>query len=369
MAHVGARGHGTNHGAGVPLTVLSVAYPLARASSNTAGGAEQILLALDRALVERGHKSLVLAAQGSQCQGLLVPVPLVSRNFDQHAKMEARARFAKTLRRTLDRHAIDVVHMHGIDFHGYLPQWSGPIIVTLHLPLAWYAPEAFTDRRPNIRYVCVSRSQARTAPSHLEISEIIPNGVDLSCYRPRGRHGNYVLIMGRICPEKGTHLGIEAAQRQGETVFVAGTVFNYPEHWQYFEEKVRPKLSERVRFLGAVGGNRKADLIAGAKCLLLPSLAPETSSLVAMEALASGTPVIAWRSGALNDIIAHGRTGFLVSSKEEMTGALSRVEEIRRSECRREAERRFSSEQMLSRYFELYAEVTKRVPGRELQAA
>ena len=353
----------------MPLTVLNVAYPLAKASSNTAGGAEQVLLALDRALVERGHKSLVLAAQGSRCQGLLVPVPLVSRNFDERAKAEARTRFAETLRRTLDRHAIDVVHMHGIDFHGYLPRWSGPIVVTLHLPPSWYDPEAFTHRGANISYVCVSRSQAEVAPSHLRISEIIPNGVDLSCYRPRGRRGDYVLIMGRICPEKGTHIGIEAAQRQGETVLVAGTVFDYPEHREYFEEKVRPRLNDRVRFLGAVGGSRKADLIAGAKCLLLPSLAPETSSLVSMEALASGTPVIAWRRGALNEIIADGRTGWLVSSKEEMGSVLARVEKISRAECRREAERRFSSERMLSRYLELYAEVIKNVHGRELQAA
>lgn len=354
-------------GACMPLTVLNVAYPLARVTDATAGGAEQVLLALDRMLVEQGHRSFVVAAAGSRCNGLIIPVAIPEGVLDERARREAQSRFRLAVRNTLCRYAVDVVHMHGIDFDEYCPDWEGPIVVTLHLPLDWYPQSAFTKR--NRHFVCVSRSQAETAPLELRVSQIIPNGIDLDRFRPSVRHGDYVLVLGRICPEKGTHLAIEAASRSGNTVLVAGTVFEYPEHRAYFEQMVRPTLGDSVHFLDSVGGKRKIALLAGAKCLLIPSLVRETSSLAAIEAMACGTPVIAWRSGALHEIVAHGRTGFLVSSVEEMVSALRRVSEIARSECRREAERRFSDMPMLSAYLRLYAEIGERSSIPELQAA
>jgi glycosyltransferase involved in cell wall biosynthesis len=356
-----------NEGACVPLTVLSVAYPLARVSVATAGGAEQVLLQLDRMLVEQGHRSLVVAATGSRCSGLIVPVAIPEDVLDERAKREAQRRFRHAIRDTLRRYEVDVVHMHGIDFDEYCPDWDGPIVVTLHLPLDWYPQSAFTKR--NRHFVCVSRSQAHTAPGELQVSKIIPNGVDLDGFCPAARQGNYVLVLGRVCPEKGTHLAIESARETGDTLLIAGTVFDYPEHRAYFEQMVRPTLGDRVHFLGAVGGKRKIALLAGAKCLLIPSLARETSSLAAMEAMACGTPVIAWKSGALKEIVANERTGFLVSSAEEMAAALRKVSKIDRHECRREAERRFSNRSMLAAYLRLYAEVGERSSIPELQAA
>ena len=101
----------------------------------------------------------------------------------------------------------------------------------------------------------------------------------------------------------------------------------------------------------------QAHLLAGARCLLVPSLVPETSSLVAMEAIASGTPVIAWCSGALPEIVSDGRTGFLVNSVEQMADAISRVESIDPSACRGEAKQRFSSERMIADYLSLYRSI------------
>lgn len=351
----------------MPLTVLSVAYPLAPVSGATAGGAEQVLLQLDRMLVEQGHRSLVVAAAGSRCNGLLIPVAIPEGILDERAKREAQRRCRLAIRDTLRRYEVDVVHMHGIDFDQYCPDWQGPVVVTLHLPLDWYPQSALTKR--NCHFVCVSRSQAETAPPELQVSRIIPNGAALDSFRPSVRHGNYVLVLGRICPEKGTHLAIEAARRSGNTVLVAGTVFEYPVHRAYFEQMVRPTLGDSAHFLGGVGGKRKIALLAGSKCLLIPSLARETSSLTAMEAMACGTPVIAWKSGALKEIVADRRTGFLVSSVEEMAAALGNVSKIDRRECRREAERRFSNRSMLASYLSLYAQVKERTSSSELQAA
>jgi len=351
------------------LTVLNVAYPLAAVSEATAGGAEQILLTLDRGLVQQGHRSLVLAAAGSRCHGLLLPVEIPSGNLDQQAKLEARRQFRLVLTHALDRHSVDVIHMHGIDFHEYLPDCDLPIVVSLHLPLNWYERRALTNVSQNVSLVCVSRSQARTAPPGVEITRVVSNGVDLERFHLARRKGDYVLYTGRICPEKGLHLAIDAARLAGTKLLIAGTVFAYPEHREYFETMIRPRLRRNAVFIGAVGGRRKAQLLAGSRCLLIPSQACETSSLIAMEAMASGTPVVAWRSGALPEIISDGRTGFLVSSTEEMASAIQRVSYLGNEHCRHEAERRFSSEKMVASYLDLYKNLFKRGAVPELQAA
>jgi glycosyltransferase involved in cell wall biosynthesis len=351
------------------LTVLSVSYPLAKVSRGTAGGAEQVLSTIDRALVRDGHRSLVLAPEGSRCRGLLIPAQIPSGVLDDGAKREARKVFRLSLDRTLARSSVDVVHMHGLDFSEYLPDGDVPVVVSLHLPLEWYAPHALQPGRENTTLVCVSNFQACTAPAHAQIDCVISNGVDLDEFRPARRAGNYAVAMGRICSEKGFHLSMDAAERAGAKLILAGTVFEYAEHREYFDSMIAPRLNDRVQFIGPVGGERKRDLLAGAKCLLIPSQVNETSSLAAMEAMAAGTPVIAWRTGALPEIVEDGRTGFLVSSVEEMSDAIDRVESIDRQECRREAEERFDSSKMTSEYLALYQRFACGSLTPELQAA
>jgi glycosyltransferase involved in cell wall biosynthesis len=260
--------------------------------------------------------------------------------------------------------------MHGLDFDHYLPEQPDvPVVVSLHLPLSWYQEEALRPSRPNTHLVCVSKTQCASAAPDVHISAVVPNGVEVADFRSRRRKGSYALILGRICPEKAPHLAIDAAERAHTDVFIAGTVFDYPEHRQYFDTMMRPRLGRNVRFLGAVGGGAKAQLLAGAKCLLIPSQAPETSSLVAMEAIAAGTPVIAWRSGALPEIVADGRTGFIVSSVEEMAYAIRRAAMIPPEACRREAQRRFDSEPMISDYLGLYRRMARAANAQELEAA
>ena len=162
---------------------------------------------------------------------------------------------------------------------------------------------------------------------------------------------------------------LDAAERAGVKLILAGNVFAYPEHQSYFDSMIRPRLGRNACFIGAVGGERKAHLLAGARCLLAPSRVPETSSLVAMEAIASGTPVIAWCSGALPEIVSHGRTGFLVNSVEQMADAISRVESIDPSACWGEAEQRFSSKRMTAEYLNLYRSILACTKMPELEAA
>src|SRR5947207_6569445 len=190
--------------------------------------------------------------------------------------------------------------MHGIDFCEYLSDTDVAVFVSMHLPLSWYSSVALVDKPEKVMLVSVSQFQARTAPREIEIDHTVPNGVELEDFSAPRHAGNYLLAMGRICPEKGFHLAIEAAERVDEDLILAGSVFEYPEHRAYFESMIVPKVkgNSRLHFLNSVGGRRKRPLLGGATCLLMPSRVWETRSLLAMAAVAPGTPVIGWDRGA-----------------------------------------------------------------------
>jgi glycosyltransferase involved in cell wall biosynthesis len=341
------------------LTVLNVSYPLAPVSPATAGGAEQVLLTIDRALVNAGHRSIVIAPAGSKCCGFLIPTAPVGRFLNEEAKQRSRREHAEAIERTLHSFPVDVVHLHGIDFLDYLPRSGVPVIVTLHLPPHWYPKAAFRLERPETSLVCVSASQRKACPLGARIEATVHNGVGTEV-QVATKKGDYILSLGRICPEKGFHLALDAADRCGMPLFLAGQVFDYPEHRTYFEEFIRPRLHPPHKFLGPIGGKRKRELMRGARCVLISSTAQETSSLVAMEAMASGTPVIAFRKGALPEIIQHGRTGFLVDSVEEMAEAVLNNDSLDPNVCIQTVQTRFSAERMTSGYLGLYRRIVER---------
>jgi glycosyltransferase involved in cell wall biosynthesis len=160
--------------------------------------------------------------------------------------------------------------------------------------------------------------------------------------------------MGRVCPEKGFHLAIDATQIAGVPLLIAGQVYPYQAHQQYFAEQIRPRIGPSVRFLGGIDFVRKRRLLSAARCLLVPSLVAETSSLVAIEALACGTPVIAFPAGALADIVEPGMTGFLVNDAREMAEAIHRADALDRGRCREIAWRKYSLDRMVDAYFAAY---------------
>lgn len=338
----------------MPLTVLNVGYPFASVSPRTAGGAEQILSLLDGALVDEGHRSIVIAPEGSECRGLLLPTAKVDKQLDENKHAEACDRHLSMIEQALSDFAIDVVHMHGIDFHRYLPRTRVPIIITLHLPPSWYPPEIFTPRRENVHLVCVSRSQHRSCPPHAEIEAVIENGVPLNQFQLTMKKERYAVAMGRICPEKGFHVALDAAQKAHIPLHLAGEVFGYAAHQRYFKEEVKPRLNPPHRFLGPVGRDEKCSLLAHARCLVVTSLVDETSCLVAMEAMACGTPVVALRRGALSEVVVHGRTGFLVDTPAELPDAIMAANQLDPRICRQHAERYFSGAQTATRYLRLY---------------
>lgn len=348
----------------MPLTVLSVAFACAPVGPRAVGGAEQILTELDSALAAAGHTSLVLACEGSQAMGKLFPVPLLRRGlYDTDSRLWSKGQRQAILDRILATRHVNVVHMHGLDFYEYRLPHDMPVLVTLHLPISWYPPQIWANVPSNFQFQCVSETQRRSCPPELRGVPVVHNGVSLPASTQT--KGDFAIALGRICPEKNQHAALEAGFLSSTRVMLGGQVFPYQDHRAYFYEKVVPLLRQRgagVRheFLGPLRSPRKQQLLSRARCLLHPTLAPETSSLVAMEALAAGTPVIAYPSGALPEIVDDGVTGFLVDSVEAMAEAIHYAHQIRPEDCRAAARQRFSRECMIQDYFQLYSDLTGR---------
>lgn len=339
------------------LTVLNVAYPLAPVSADAVGGAEQIIHLIDRGLVEAGHHSIVMACEGSRTAGELVSTPAPSGSFDARVHADATIRYRRVLETLLSRRTIDLVHVHGHDFDMYLPPDGVPLLATLHLPPELLIAHLTEVRRASTWVHGVSRSQHARLPRVPFLLPPIENGVEIDAPPRSSRRAGFALVLGRICPEKGIHLALDAARRAHTRVLVAGMPFAYSSHQLYFEKEVVPRLGRDSRFVGPVAKSRKRQLLSAARCLLVASTAEETSSLVAMEALACDTPVVAFRRGALPDIVQDGVTGFIVSSVDEMAAAIQRVDQIPANTCRDAARERFSARRMVERYLERYAQI------------
>ena len=342
---------------GGSLTVVSVAYPFATVTADPVGGAEQVLAHIDRALVAAGHRSIVIAPEGSRVAGELDAVPAATEAIDDDVRERIHRAVRAHLRDAIAYERPHVVHVHGIDFAAYLPPPGPPVLATLHLPLDWYPAEALAPTRPGTWLHPVSAHQARIAPAGATLGPPIENGVDLEVV-PAMKRG-FALALGRVCAEKGIDDAIDAARRASTPLLIAGTIFPYAEHRRYFAECVSPRLDGSRRWIGSVEGRRKMRLLAQARCVLVASKARETSSLVAMEAIAAGTPVVAYRAGALPEIVEHGRTGFIVDDVGAMAAAIAEVDRIDSDECRRRARERFPVERMTRAYLDRYRELAR----------
>jgi glycosyltransferase involved in cell wall biosynthesis len=341
------------------LDVLSVAYPFAPVHPDAVGGAEQVLSALDAALVASGHRSTVLAAAESSVTGRLVAVNVGRGELTEDRIARARAHFSGALQGLLARHDFDLVHFHGCDCGEYLSgaplPSAAPQLVTLHVPSDWYVP-SLPRGGLGLSLVCVSAWQREQL--QLPVRATIENGVDIERWRPSAEPaGDYVLCLGRISPEKGFDRALRAAHAAGAPLLLAGQVYPYPEHERHFAEQIVPLLDEQRRFVGPVAGAVKRRLLSRARCLVVTSRVRETSSLVTMEALACGTPVVVASPGAPASLIEQGATGLVAQDEAGLALAFEQVLSLDRGLCRSSAERRFDLRRMTRSYLELYQEL------------
>ena len=203
-----------------------------------------MLSALDHALADSGHRSVVVGCDGSRVAGTLIPAPRTcSALIDEDRRVTIHAKMRDTIADAIYRLPIDVlVHMHGFDFYVYPPPPGPPTLITLHLPPEWYPTAIFQIARPKTWLNCVSRSQdiaLRRIANGITVRAPIRNGVPIEkLSASRHARRRFALTLGRICPEKGQHLAVDAARTAGVPLLIAGQVFPYAAHQAYFETKI-----------------------------------------------------------------------------------------------------------------------------------
>ncbi|HVX32905.1 MAG TPA: glycosyltransferase family 4 protein [Solirubrobacterales bacterium] len=323
------------------------------------GGIEAVVDLLCKALLRRGHEVVLFAAPGSRSDATLL-TPLEEAVPDQIGKdvyaadHVARA-FELIEAGAPDGRPFDVVHDHcGSTAVAMADRLAVPVVHTLHGPLDEADSGPFYARHGHkVLAVAISAAQAKRAPDSLRIAAVVPNPIDVAAWPFVTEKDDYLLWVGRMTPGKGPHRAIDVARRAGAPLVLAGPV--QPGQEEYFREQVEPRLaSVGIDYIGEVGGRRKADLFAHARALLMPIRWPEPFGMVMVEALATGTPVLAFPEGAAPEIVADGVTGFLAADEAEMATAVARHGEIDPRRCRDEVERRYHPARVAAAYERIY---------------
>ncbi len=317
------------------------------------GGTERVVSWLTEALVARGHEVTLYASADSRTAARLIPC--AERALRGHdGCRDPIARHMEMLGR-LAREAedYDLVHFHTDYLHFPVARrLAVPHVTTIHGRLD------LPDLRPLFREFrdipVVSISDAQRAPvPFANWQATIHHGLPRDLHRFSPRHQGYLAFLGRFSPEKAPHVAIEIARRAGLPIRLAAKVDEA--NREYFEQVVRPLLDEPfVEYVGEVGGAGKDAFLGGALALLFPIDWPEPFGLVMVEAMACGTPVIAYRRGSVPEVMVEGVTGFVVDGIDEAVRAVERAAALDRAACRRVFEERYTVERMVERYEALY---------------
>lgn len=320
------------------------------------GGTERVVSYLTEELVQQGHEVTLFASGDSQTSARLVPstpraLRLAEGVVDPMAHMIVQLEQVAA-----EAERFDLIHWHLDYFHFPLSRRLGvPHVTTLHGRLDIADIQAVYDEFTDMPLVSISDDQRTPLPQG-RWAGTIHHGLPAGEFEPRYEPGGYLAFLGRISPEKRADRAIEVARRAGMPLRIGAKVDDADR--AYFEENIEPLLGhDHVEWAGEVGGIDKADLLGGAAALLFPIDWAEPFGLVMIEAMAHGTPVIAYRSGSVPEVIDDGVSGFIVESIEESLAAVARLGELDRRAVRERFEQRFTAERMTRNYVDLYAEL------------
>lgn len=318
------------------------------------GGTERVVAHLTDALVALGHDVTLFASAEAQTRATLAPVRDQAIRLDPaplksdlaahlHALAEVRARAAE----------FDVIHFHTDMIHfPMFEDLARRTLTTLHGRLDMKDLANVYARWPQFPLVSISDSQ-RAPLASANWAATVHHGMNTDLYRFSGESGGYLAFLGRISPEKRPDRAIAIAAAAGRRLHIAAKVDNADRI--YFDESIAPLMrAAHVSFLGEIGDAQKSDFLGGADALLFPIDWPEPFGLVMIEAMACGTPVIAWDNGSVPEVIEDGLTGFIVRSEAEAARAVARLSSLNRRAIRDRFEERFSSVAMACRYLEIY---------------
>jgi glycosyltransferase involved in cell wall biosynthesis len=323
---------------GRPLRIAMLAPPWIEIPPPAYGGIESVVALLCEALVARGHRVELLCAPGSRSPAHVRPLlPAAQPRRIGEAQFEAdhvACAFAAIDAAARARAPFDVVHDHcGFTALAMADRLDTPFVHTVHGPFRDGVEDFYARHAAKGRIVCLSQAQARAAPPNVAIEAVVPNPIDLAAWPPTERKGDFLLWVGRLTPEKGPHRAIEVARRARRPLVLAGPV--QPGYKEFFATCVEPHVDgSAVRYVGEIGGEKKRRMFGEALAFLMPIRWPEPFGMVMVEALAAGTPVLAFSEGAAPEIVEHGETGFLVRDEAQMAEAVAEAARLDPRRCR-----------------------------------
>jgi len=315
------------------------------------GPRENIVSLLTEGLVRRGLDVTLFATQDSETGGRLVGV--CPRGYEEDKDLLPKVWECLHISELFERgDQFDLIHNH-FDFLPLtcMKMTTTPLLTTIH---GFSSPKILpVYRKYNGQAYYVAISEAGKSPE-LDYIATVHHGIDLNHFTFQPEPGDYLLFFGRIHHEKGTRECIEIARKNGMRLVIAGII----QDAAYFEHSIKPHLDgERIVYVGSAGPEKRNELLGGAYALLHPINFEEPFGLSVIESMACGTPVIAVNRGSMAEVIAHGKTGYLVSEAEEMGEMIPRMKEIDRSECRRWVEEKFTAERMAQDYIRVYERI------------
>ncbi len=325
------------------------------------GGIEWVVSGLADGLVDAGHEVTLLASGGSETRARLETV------FDEppfERLGDARIETIQALTAYRHRGDYDLIHDHTAAVGPALAALTDgpPVVHTLHLP--WLDEQIRLARliAPPVRLVAISHDQAARAPDDIPISAVVHNGVPIDRYPFTTDKDDYLLFVGRANREKGPEVAIEIARRLRRPLIMVMKVNERCER-EYWREVLQPLIAAgpaRIEVVPNPNHERKADLMTRAAVLLLPIQWAEPFGMVMPEANACGTPVVAFDMGAAQEVIAHGKTGFVVppGDLDAFCAAVDRTKELLPQDCRTHVVERFSVQRMVADYERVYEAVS-----------
>lgn len=321
---------------------------------------------ISKGLVARGHKVTFYGPQGTYIQGVDVETlnvrPLVHnqkefgellRGTDKQMHYVPGSwdrKFANEMFRRARAGEHDLLYFHHPEIALGAAQLypNVPIAYTLHDPIQPIYREMYElFHSENQHFISISDNQRRDGPD-IDFCQTIYNGINTDEYEFSEEHEDYLLFAGRIVPEKGVKEAIEIAQATNHRLLIIGPV--YDDQQEYFNQYVKPHLDDKILYLGFMEREQVAKYYQKAKALLLPIQWEEPFGLVMTEAMASGTPVIALNRGSVSEVVVDGKTGFVCHHLQDMIEAVGKIDQIKRSDCRRHVEDNFGVDKMVDAY-------------------
>ena len=328
------------------------------------GGTERVVSYLSDALVDAGHKVTLFASGDSVTKADLVPICDKALRLDPDCVDHLAYHFIQ-LQEVMDRaKEFDFIHFHIDYLHYPFSQFLNiPYATTLHGRLNMRETSLIYKRFSKQPVISISNFQRKPVP-HANWVGNVYHGLPKNLLKKGDGNGGYVAFLGRISPEKRVDRAISIAISAGRKIKIAAKVDKADQ--AYFDHEIKNLLDHPlVEFIGEINEYEKNEFLGNAECLLFPIDWPEPFGLVMIEAMACGTPVIAYENGSVPEVLENGKTGFIVGSKKEAIASLAKLKQLDRNVIRREFERRFSSDKMAQNYVSIFETLSEQVTSEK----